>query len=166
MRKALTISLSVLTMLSTASAAESSALMDSPIADVDKEFQAIELLPPGSVLDGVSLPRYENHRPTVLVTSPYMKVESRVELSGKDVLTYLYDETGRETTRIFMAVASYFFNTKMLLSKDATVIRDIRLEADATGVTFDTQRKVGFMHGPVTTVIHVDQLKEDQKQHP
>lgn len=164
MRNALIMPLSVLTMLCAASAAERGVLMDSPIADVDKEFKAIELLPPGSVLDGVSLPRYENHKPSVLVTSPYMKVESRVELSGKNVLTYLYDTTGRETTRIFMAAASYFFNTKFLISKDTTVIRDFRMEAESTGVTFDTTRKVGFMHGPVTTVIHVDELKKDQQQ--
>lgn len=162
MRKVISSLVLCLLVFAGMSAAQTRALMDSPIADVDKEFPGLELLPPGSVLEGVSLPRYKENKLNVLVTSPYMKVESRIEFSGLNVYTYLYDEGQTETTRMFMEVASYFFDTKMLFSRKKTIINDYRLEALGTGMTFDTTRKVGFMHGPVETVIHGDVLKKKQ----
>lgn len=146
------------------SAEESSPLLEnSPLVTVDKKFPALELLPPGSVLDNVSLPQYEQHRKTSLITSERMNVVSETEIAGDEVHVLLFGEDGRETTRMFTLNASYFFDTLFLVSDRKTIIEDDRFQAEGTGLRFHSERKIGFLLGPVTTHIRTNQLKKDSQ---
>lgn len=143
---------------------ENTIIMNSPLVEVDKKFPGIDILPPGSVLDEVSMPRYEDKKLSLLVTAPEMKVESRVELSGGHVNAYIYDDFGSLTSRIYMQLASYFFDTGLLISKKHTVLKDIRLDMEGSGMVFDKEREIGMVKGPVTTVLRVNKLKEEEKK--
>lgn len=136
---------------------ESSLLMNSPIIDASHEFPALDLLPPGTVLKMVSLPRFINQKLNSLITYPYMKVESRTEVSGRNVMSYLFDDNQKLTTRFYMQDASYLFDRKLLISKKTTILKDYRIDAIGTGMTFDPERKVGFMQGPGEMIIHKKQ---------
>lgn len=149
------------------SAAENRILMDPPLAEIDKELPTLRLLPPGSELEGVSLPRWnQNNKLLSLITSPYVKIESKTELSGKDIISYLYDKKEKQTSRIYMITARYFYDSGILISKDKTLITDPRLDAVGTGMTFDTSKHVGFMHGPVQTIIKASAMDNKKATSP
>ena len=46
-------------------------------AVVEDEFPALQFLPVGSVVEDISIPRYENHRVTALLLAKSLEVKSR-----------------------------------------------------------------------------------------
>ncbi len=132
-----------------------------PLVGIDKKFPALELLPPGSDLNNVSLPQYENRRKTALITSVLMKVLSETEISGDEVNVYLFAEDGHETTRMYTLNGSYFFDTLSLVSDHKTIIDDERFRAEGTGLRYHSESMVGFLKGPVKSRIRMGKLKKD-----
>ena len=47
----------------------------------EDEFPGIQVLPPGSVVTGLSLPRYENHKVTAFMKADELKVISRNKIN-------------------------------------------------------------------------------------
>ncbi|MEG2971097.1 MAG: hypothetical protein RR808_06430 [Akkermansia sp.] len=150
--------LSSLALMSQTSGAVDSAIENPPVAKIDKKIPGLELMPPGSKLKNVSLPRYEGLKLTLLVTSTQMTVVSPREIKGERVLAYLYDPNHRNEMQMSMKDASFFFDTKILVSRGETTINDPRFQALSQGVIFDSQQKKGFMRGPVTTKFYTNEL--------
>lgn len=126
------------------------------------EFPGLQFLPPGSVLKGISLPRYEGHRVTALFTAKMMEVKSRslVVLSGLRV--HLYDGDG-ETTDLDSAVAHYNFALSQVTSPTQTRLVSPRMEAQGVALIFDTKRRIGLLKGPVSTAIRTDKAYSGKK---
>lgn len=117
------------------------------------EFPALQLLPPGSIVRGISLPRYEDHRVTGLLTANLMKVLSRHEARMERILSYMYSVTG-ETTQVRMATALYDFRTELLISRDNIVtLQHPRYNVRAHGGILRNGTRCGVLMGPVHTVI-------------
>ena len=125
---------------------------ESPLQGMDKTMPALELMPPGSVLKRVSMPRYQGTEMSLLVTSEKMVVVSNREMSGETVFIYLY-KLGQQTTKLHARDASYFFDTCMVISKGRTTMDDEKVSLEGKGIYFDTKLKKGIMTGPVTTEI-------------
>ncbi len=118
-----------------------------------EEFPALQLLPPGSIVRGISLPRYENHRVTSLLTADLMEVLSRYETRMENIQTLLYGESG-ETTRVRMANAHYNFRTQLLSSRNNIVtLSHPRYNVRAHGGILHNGTRRGVLIGPVHTVI-------------
>ncbi len=117
------------------------------------EFPALQLLPPGSIVRGISLPRYENHRVTGLLTANLMEVLSRHEARMERIQSYMYSLTG-ETTQIRMATAHYDFRTELLVSRNNIVtLLHPRYSVHAHGGVLHNGTRCGVLMGPVHTVI-------------
>ncbi len=116
------------------------------------EFPGLQLLPPGSVVKGISLPRYENHRVTAMLRAAEMTVVTRSDLQLKGLTAELYSPSG-ETTSITTTQVDYSFSTEMAQSKMQTQVTDPRFTARGSGVTFCTARNQGLLRGPVRTTI-------------
>lgn len=130
-----------------------------PLANVDKKLPMLDLLPVGSILDYVSLPRYEGPRLTMLLTADKMKVAAPHEIAGYLLNIYLYGKDG-QTTHMSSGEASYLLDKKLIISRQETTIREPKFSATGSGLYLDTSTKRGFLLGPVTTSIHMDQLKK------
>lgn len=120
----------------------------------NKEVPGLQLMPPGSILKKVRLPRYEQSTLKALMLAEIMRVVSKVEMSGKDIDITLQNEEG-QPTHINMDKASYFFDVEKLISESFTDIRDPRFKATGTGIILDTLKLKGFLSGPVTTTIPI-----------
>lgn len=120
----------------------------------NKEVPGLQLMPPGSILKKVRLPRYEQSTLKALMLAEIMRVVSKVEMSGDDIDITLQNEEGQPTL-IKMDKAAYFFDVEKLISESFTDIRDPRFKATGAGIVLDTLKLQGFLSGPVTTQIPI-----------
>ena len=118
----------------------------------EHEFPGLQLLPPGSKVKGISLPRYENHRVSALLIAKLMEIATRSEVRFTGIKAELYAENG-EVTTVTCDRAGYDFSTSIVTSDAQPEIESPRFSAQGTGVTFSTANKVGVLKGPVKTVV-------------
>ena len=123
------------------------------------EFPALQLMPPGTVVEGISIPRYENHRVTTLLTSDKMVVKDRQTIIMEKVLASLYAEDGIETN-VEAGDITYSFATKLAHTAGKAEVIDPRFTARGKGVVFSTASRKGFLRGPVRTTIATAKLTQ------
>ncbi len=116
------------------------------------DFPGLQLLPPGSVVKGISLPRYENHRVTALLRADELTVLSRSELQLTGIVAELYMSSG-EVTSIRTGKVTYNFSTGLAESHAETQVSDPRFTARGNGLIFSSTRKQGLLRGPVRTTV-------------
>ena len=92
------------------------------------EFPGLQLLPPGSVVKGISLPRYENHRVTALVQIRELRVESRTRITLEGIAATLFSKDGFRTA-VSTPRATYDFSTMRAETSGRTTVRDGRFTA-------------------------------------
>lgn len=114
------------------------------------EFPALQLLPPGSKVQGISLPRYENHRVTAHIIADLLEVCSRHLVQMHAIRTMLYGENN-ETTEIRLDKAEYNFATSVMTSNAPASVVNPRFTARGASVIFNTATQQGFLRGPVYT---------------
>ncbi len=116
------------------------------------EFPGLQLLPPGSKVKGISLPRYENHRVSALLVAKLMEIATRSDVRFTGIEANLYAENG-ETTTITCPQAEYSFRTSIVNATAETEVDSTRFSARGAGVTFSTATNIGFLKGPVHTTV-------------
>lgn len=116
------------------------------------EFPGLQLLPPGSVVEDITLPRYENHRVTALLQAKRLCILSRREIELQGIKASLFNEDG-SSTEIRAEAAQYDFTTKQAASTGAVEVQDPRFSARGTQLHFDTDSKRGILLGPVRTTL-------------
>lgn len=118
----------------------------------EDEFPDIQVLPPGSVVTGLSLPRYENHKVTAFMKADELKVISRNKINVSNIRAALYDDNG-ETTSITCKNAGYDFKKKVIIADSGADVKHPNFSLSGVGVTFSTAGRIGFIKGPVHTTI-------------
>lgn len=127
------------------------------------EFPGLQLLPPGSVVEGISLPRYENHRVTALLQAKRLCIISRQEIELQGISGSLFNEDGT-STEIRAEAARYDFSTKRASSTGAVEVTDPRFSARGTKLHFDTKSKRGVLLGPVRTTLSTSAISRKGKK--
>ncbi|MBR5894027.1 MAG: LPS export ABC transporter periplasmic protein LptC [Akkermansia sp.] len=126
------------------------------------EFPGLRLLPPGSKIKGISLPRYENHRVSALLTGDIMEILTRSDVAFTGIKAQLYAENA-ETTTVICPDARYSFRTKIVESPTPTRLEHPRFTAQGTGVIFSTKNNQGILKGPVKTTIESSVFNKNTK---
>jgi len=119
-----------------------------------KKLPAISLLPHGSVLQGVILPRYDDQRRLVssLKTAVLTLVnDERVE--GDDVTLEMYHPDGTSKARAHFNHAILDQKTGFLTASEAVKITADQLIASGTGIRYHLEKGQGFLLGPAETLI-------------
>lgn len=140
-----------------------SATLGAQSANVNRaedEFPGLQLLPPGSVVKGLSLPRYENHRVVALLQADELKVISRREIALTAIHAAMYAEDG-EITTVNCKEAGYDFKKKAVVAESAAAVKHPNFSASGEGVIFSTAGRMGYIKGPVRTTIRT--AKKDKK---
>ena len=130
-------------------------------ATVNDEFPALQFLPAGSVVEGISIPRYENHRVTALLMAESMQVQDRSTVVMRALEASLYGEDGNQTD-IETDSVSYSFATKTAQSTGTAQVKDPRFSAKGKEVIFNTTIRKGFLRGPVTTTVSASQFSSSK----
>lgn len=131
----------------------------SPSKASTTEFPGLPLLPPGSKVKGILLPRYENNRVSALLKIGTLKVEEASLVRVDDFSAYLYDPEGN-TTQITSPTGWFNFKTSHISSSGQISIIDPRYRLRGQQIHFDVTRKLGLVRGPVRTVIQLEAKAE------
>lgn len=149
MQKAL-LSLAILT--SPLLQAESAKTVESVMPGVQKN--PISLLPKGSVLKGVLLPRYDDQRNLVGdLKAETLTLVDETRIEGKTVRIRFYQPDGSLTGDIRLTKALFNQKSAQLYANEPVKITSDRFFASGTGLSYGFQNGEGFLNGPVTTWI-------------
>lgn len=126
------------------------------------EFPGLQLLPPGSVIEGISIPRYDNHRVVALFKADEMKIVTRSEVELRKIVATMYSAGGIATV-VSTPGAEYSFATKMAFSKGKVDVKDPRFTAHGSKVLYHSGVQRGILIGPVHTTISASVLTPSKK---
>ncbi len=122
---------------------------------------AADLLPDGSILKDVLLPRYArqgaNLRISSTVRADELVIVDREHLvTAKNLEIEMFGDEGEPGARIATKEAKFLIAKNLLTSEDPVSIVADRLTADGAGLVFDTEKSRGFLRGPVKAVTEID----------
>lgn len=134
-------------LCSVASAAD--ALPTNPVDK--KEFPALQILPVGTVLEGITFPRYEGARVTSLMEMQRLLVLSKTLMRIVSLDISIFSCNG-ETMHISSDAAEYDFEEQNIRTQGVTRMVDPSIRTQGKQIYFDVQTKRGMLKGPVRTV--------------
>lgn len=134
-------------------------------AVVEDEFPALQFMPEGTVVEGISIPRYENHRVSALLLADRLIVKDRKTVVLENLTASLYGKD-RNQTDVKTGSVTYSFATKIAHTGGNSRLEDPRFTGKGKGVVFNTSTSKGFLHGPVVTTVSsklFNEKKDDNK---
>jgi lipopolysaccharide export system protein LptA len=133
------------------------AVVASEAPDAPKKATAVSVLPDGSELHGVLIPRYNERRQLIgSLKAASMQLVNRERVSAKTIAIEYYDDQ-QPQGRIDLTEAIYDQTAGMIRADEAVKIRSNRLNADGMGLHYDIQGGDGFLIGPARTWIPAPQ---------
>jgi lipopolysaccharide export system protein LptA len=119
-----------------------------------KEIPAFGLLPDGSELKNVILPRYdENRRLVSVVSAKAMTIVGAGEIAGDAVTVLFYNSDQTQRARVDFSNAVFNQQKGQLTTKDPVHMQSDRMSTRGGGLYYSLAQSKGFMLGPVTTNI-------------
>lgn len=126
------------------------------------EFPGLQLLPVGSVIKGITVPRYEAHKVSALMRAGEMTVASRTTVKLEQVTVNLFDANGSVTVAKAPGV-EYNFTTKHAFTTGKVTMQDERFTAEGSKALYHSETQRGILIGPVRTTISASQLNKKSK---
>ena len=117
------------------------------------------LLPPGSELKGVMLPRYDkNHKLIGVLKSESVILVDATRVTGRGVSFELFNPDQSPKGRVDLVNATIYQKSELITTRDPVVIKTDRMQAVGCGLYYSFGGKSGFLHkgflvGPATTTI-------------
>ena len=125
-----------------------------------KEIPAFRLLPDGSELKNVIVPRYdENRRLESVMSAKAMTIVSAGEISGDAVSVLFYNPDQTQRGRVDLTKAVFNQQKGLLTTKEPVNLLSERMSACGGGLYYSITESKGFMLGPVTTNIQAPPTK-------
>lgn len=112
------------------------------------------LLPNGSQLQSVMLPRYDEHRNLVgVLKAEAMTLVNDTQVEGRKVSIEMFNPDHSPKARIDLTKAIIYQDKNLLVAKEAVEIKSDRITARGSGLYYDFALSEGFLPGPATTII-------------
>ena len=124
-------------------------------------FPSLEMLPEGSILEVVKLPRYDkNFQPISLLTADDITVKENSLIDANNVYIEFYNDDESVKLKTRMKHATYHQRKAILKSTGHTVIDGKNFHATGTALTMEEKSQQGFLKGPVTTEFIIPNKKK------
>jgi hypothetical protein len=118
----------------------------------DRSLPAVSLLPAGSILKKVLIPRYDKAKKlTAVLRSEEMTVVDSQTIEGKFVRLEFYHPDRTQRGRIDLEMARFDQKKGILESKKPVDIVSNDFTAHGSGLTYAQKQSQGFLSGPVQT---------------
>lgn len=127
------------------------------------EFPALQFLPVGSIVRGIVIPRYSEHRAVAKLCADEMLVATRSTVQLKRISATLY-APDKQNTRLDSEEARYSFKTDEVIADGDTSVHDPRFRAQGTAAVYSTGKGRGILHGPVHTTISTRNLNSRSRK--
>ncbi len=126
-------------------------------AEPRKKIPAVSLLPDGSKLHGVMLPRYdENQRLSAVLKADVMTLVTDQQISGDQVTIAFYNADQSPRARVEMKNALLDQASGLLEAGGGVTLRGDRIEAEGAGLIYQMEKAKGFLRGPAETRIRAN----------
>jgi Lipopolysaccharide-assembly, LptC-related len=123
-------------------------------APVPKKTPVLSMLPDGSELKGVMLPRYdEDHKLVGVLKAHTMRLVNAGRIDGKTVAIELFNPDQSPKGRIDLVSATIYQDTGIVTTKEPVEIKSDRMTASGSGIHYSFKQGKGFLLGPTTTVL-------------
>jgi lipopolysaccharide export system protein LptA len=120
----------------------------------EKKTEVTSLLPNGSELKGVMLPRYdENHKLVGVLKSKAITLVNDNQMAGTGVSVEFFDADQTSGGRIDMKKVMFDKARGILSAKEPIDIKSDKLTANGSGLYYSFEESKGFLLGPATTTI-------------
>ena len=129
---------------------------DTNTTETKRRLPALEILPSGSILKKISIPRYnKNYSPSSLLTADLVEVISDDEIRGSNVAISLYDEAGKIKTRTKLNTVNFDQQTGRITSKENLIFSEGPFTTSSQGLILDWKNHCGFLLGKNQTIIYL-----------
>ena len=131
-----------------------SQMLSAQVTKPDVQKNPISLLPDGSVMHGVLLPRYDSDR--TLVGDLHAETLTLIDpehIKGEDVLIRFFNPDRSLRAKAQLEVALFDSEKSLLRADEPVEITSDRLVANGTGLIYEFQNGQGFLIGPASTRI-------------
>ena len=119
-----------------------------------RQIPAVSLLPSGSKLHGVMLPRYDDkQRLSAVLKADVMTLVTDQQIGGDQVTLAFYHTDQSPRARVEMKNALLDQATGLLEAGGGVTLRGDRIEADGSGLIYHMEKAKGFLTGPAETRI-------------
>lgn len=119
-----------------------------------RKFTSFSLLPPGSELNDVMLPRYDDQQRLVgVLKARAMTLINEESISGKSVSIGFFNPDGSARGRVDLAKAFFRQSAGTLEALEKVEIQSDRIQATGHGLIYHFEQGEGFLTGPVQTRI-------------
>ncbi len=126
-----------------------------PAEEPEKAVPAVSLLPEGSILERVMVPRYDKDRKLAAVLrSEEMILVDQDQILGRTVSIELYNPDKTRRGRIDLQKAVFDQKRSLINAREPVQLVSDRLDAEGEGLVYDVNGSKGFLIGPVTTHLH------------
>jgi len=123
--------------------------------EAKRKTSAISLLPDGSQLQRVMLPRYDaDHRLTGVLKAESMTLVTDEIIAGESVTIGFFNPDGSQRGRVDLAKATLNQAKGLLEAREKTTVLTDRIEATGDGLIYAFDQGEGFLSGPASTRIH------------
>ncbi|MEO5917598.1 MAG: LPS export ABC transporter periplasmic protein LptC [Luteolibacter sp.] len=113
------------------------------------------LLPPGSELKDVMLPRYDaDHKLTSVLKAQVMSLVNTQQIAGTTVAIEFFNPDNTQHGRIDLTTALIDKEKNLLSTKEPVKIKMDEGTATGSGIYYDLKTRKVILLGPATTVFH------------
>ncbi len=124
-----------------------------PSPDAASKFKTLSMLPEGSELQRVMLPRYDkNHKLSSVLTVGSMTLVNANQFAGRDVVIEFFDNEQKPSGRIDFKEADYFQDKGTLVARHPVELKSERVNATGEGVYYSIGDGRVFLTGKVVTI--------------
>ncbi len=132
-----------------------------------KKIPAISVLPDGSELKGVVLPRYDQNRKLIgVLKAEAMTLVNEETVSGRTIALEFYNPDGSPRGRADLTKAQFNQAKGMLEAREPVFLESDDIRAKGQGLVFDLENGEGFLIGPVTTWANTPETAMNLKASP
>ena len=125
-----------------------------PPSQPKREFSVASLLPPGSLLTGVMLPRYDENRCLVgVLRAKIMTLVTSEILDGETVSIEWFNPDRSPRARMDLTKARFNQIKGSLRATETVTMSFDTIRAIGTGLIYELNQAEGFLMGPTTTCI-------------
>lgn len=129
---------------------------DASIQKTKNKIPALEILPAGSILKKISIPRYNpDYTPSSLLLADQVKIISEEEIEATNVCLTLYNESGEMKSRASFSSANYNQSTGLITTKENLEFSGETFTASSQGLILDWENQRGFLLGKNNSLIYI-----------
>lgn len=112
------------------------------------------MLPDGSELKGVMLPRYnKDHKLVGVLKSRTMRLVNAGQIDGRTVSIELFNPDQTPKGRIDLVSATVYQEKGIVTAREPVEIKSDQMTASGSGLYYSFKQGKGFLLGPTTTVL-------------